>query len=139
MRNAVGWSLFGATLVGLVLVLVLGSMNIGDSGDVQVSIYHPDGFKAQGTFHYDEATAWDMLVALSQQQGIEIASTGAGCQRYVTMIAGYESSGQGGWEYEVDGELPDYGADCRFLNDAQSITWYWVEMPTPVERPPQEP
>ena len=46
--------------------------------------------------------------------------------QYVDQIGRYTGNSSGGWEFKVNGILPQVGADKVNLHDGDTVLWYWA-------------
>ncbi|MBX4191465.1 MAG: DUF4430 domain-containing protein [Candidatus Doudnabacteria bacterium] len=96
------------------------------SGMVFVTITYPGNKIYVGNVAYSSNTSViHALESASNQINLvyEIKQTGLG--RFVQSIDGYQNSGSNGWQYAVNGNVPDVGANDYILHDSDRVQWFY--------------
>ncbi len=94
---------------------------------VHVSISYPDNKIFAGDINYTSGmTALDGMVSASNRINLlyQIKQTSLG--QFVDSIDGYKSSGSSGWQYAVNGTIPDRGASEYPLQAADTVQWFYA-------------
>jgi hypothetical protein len=96
------------------------------TGMVFVTLTYPDNKIFVGNVTYStNLSALGVMESAANQINLlyQIKETGLG--RFVQSINGYQNSGINGWQYAVNGTVPNVGASEYILHDNDRVQWFY--------------
>ncbi len=94
------------------------------SGDYQVSISYP-GNKIFDSTIASATTPLQALVIVAGQINLLYTIKQTGLGQFVESIDGYRPSGSSGWQYAVNGTIPQVGASDYTLKSGDRVQWFY--------------
>lgn len=100
-----------------VSMTIIGDNNIGTIFNQNVEIE-------------ENSTVFDLLMKVSNEQGISVSYVGNNESAYVRGINGLFEFDRGplsGWVFRVNGNVPNVGAGVQNLNNGDNVLWYYTQ------------